>query len=1225
MTSTVNYLAANGEQNTVTVHVATGALVTITDATAPVTAGAGCTSTGAHSADCTTATFTPIMLDLGDQNDTGSVDGSEATILGGTGADILTGGVGNDTLDGGAGNDTLDGLGGDDTLHGGADGDQLHGETGGLFVSGFDTLDGGTGADTIVGDNNDIADYSTRTNPVQLSLDDVANDGEAGESDNIASTVGRLQGGSGGDTISGNDPQFGLGNILYGGGGADTLDGLGGRDLLYGQTGADTLNGGTGDDVLDGGTEADTLAGGDGTDEVDYSTRTSTVVVNLALGTGGEFGENDALSTVEDVRTGSGNDVLVGNGVANTLNAGGGDDKLDGGAGADTMHGGDGFDEVDYSSRTNPVVVQGFMGGDGEAGENDVVDLGDIEVISGGSGDDLLGPTSGIQGPKVFNGNGGADTLSGDIGNDTLNGGAGNDTLEGGTENDVLNGGPDDDTLRGDEGVDTLNGDSGNDTLDGGSGDDTLNGGAGSGDTADYSLRVTPVTVAIDGVADDGVDGEHDQVALDVENVRGGAQGDYLVGSSGANTLDGGGGDDLLDGGAGADVLVGGAGSDDLADYSSRTNAVDVSLDGVANDGEPGEGDNVATDVEDVLGGDGADTLTGSAADNVFDGGPGADAIHGGPGADWADYSDRFDPIEVSLDGVANDGEAGEGDNVATDVENVVGGFGDDTLVGSAQANTLDGADGDDDLAGGLGADTLIGGDGIDDTADYSARVTGVVIALGGGATSGAPGEGDTIDADVEDALGGSGADVLIGDAEDNFFDGGPGPDSFAGGSGFDAAFYATRSEPVTVTLDGVANDGAAGEGDNVGVGMEQAVGGSGNDSFTGDGGANFFAGGPGNDVINGADGNDDIVGGAGADQITGGPGFDSLEGDDGDDTVQSRDGVADDISCGAGVDNVTGDLADFTDADCEAVHLGAPVVTAVPASEITETTVTLRGLVNPLGQATSVYVEVGRTTAYGSRSTALSLPAEVALYLITTRWSGLSPGTPYHFRVVAQNPDGTTASSDQTFTTPGTPPVTTTDLSLSIGASGPAKVGDLITYTITVANAGVVASNGVTLTDTLPAALAFVSASPAQGSCNAVSPLVCNLGSIPAGGSTTVSLLARALTAGSIANTANVSATTPDPVSSNNSATATTTVTAVTTTVAKCVVPNLKGKTLSAAKKALARGRCALGKVTRAYSKTVKTGRVVSQRPKAGTKLRKGGKVSVTVSRGPRRAVRRP
>ena len=56
--------------------------------------------------------------------------------------------------------------------------------------------------------------------------------------------------------------------------------------------------------------------------------------------------------------------------------------------------------------------------------------------------------------------------------------------------------------------------------------------------------------------------------------------------------------------------------------YVGRTTSVAVTLDGVFNDGEPGEGDNVATDVEDAVGGAGDDTMTGSTADNDLLGGP---------------------------------------------------------------------------------------------------------------------------------------------------------------------------------------------------------------------------------------------------------------------------------------------------------------------------------------------------------------------------------------------------------------------------------------------------------------------------------------------------------------------------------------------------------------------------------------------------------------------------
>jgi uncharacterized delta-60 repeat protein len=68
-----------------------------------------------------------------------------------------------------------------------------------------------------------------------------------------------------------------------------------------------------------------------------------------------------------------------------------------------------------------------------------------------------------------------------------------------------------------------------------------------------------------------------------------------------------------------------------------------------------------------------------------------------------------------------------------------------------------------------------------------------------------------------------------------------------------------------------------------------------------------------------------------------------------------------------------------------------------------------------------------------------------------------------------------------------------------------------------------------------------------------------------------------------------------------------------------QCVVPKLKGKKLVAAKRAIRTAHCSLGKITRAYSATVKKGRVVSQRPAHGRHLKKGSRVNLVVSRGKR------
>jgi uncharacterized delta-60 repeat protein len=68
------------------------------------------------------------------------------------------------------------------------------------------------------------------------------------------------------------------------------------------------------------------------------------------------------------------------------------------------------------------------------------------------------------------------------------------------------------------------------------------------------------------------------------------------------------------------------------------------------------------------------------------------------------------------------------------------------------------------------------------------------------------------------------------------------------------------------------------------------------------------------------------------------------------------------------------------------------------------------------------------------------------------------------------------------------------------------------------------------------------------------------------------------------------------------------------------CLVPKLKGTTLQAARSRLAKARCTLGRVKRAYSRKVKKGRVVSQTPRSGKQLPERGKISIVVSRGRRR-----
>jgi Ca2+-binding RTX toxin-like protein len=314
-------------------------------------------------------------------------------------------------------------------------------------------------------------------------------------------------------------------------------------------------------------------------------------------------------------------------------------------------------------------------------------------------------------GSDTMNGGPAADFLRGGQQNDTITGGGGNDQLVGddpgvaGGGNDSLDGGAGNDTEDGQDGADTVRGGLGDDTLSGGGGNDVfpaeasadgtdvVNGGDGV-DTATYAARTDPLQLSLDDQPNDGVAGNAtDNVHTDVENLVGGAAGDSVSGSDAANTLDGGAGDDTIEGKAGDDAIVGGQGNDQEAGGDGN----DTTSGGDGNDAEAG--------------GNGADQLAGDAGDDSLDGGGGPDVFAGGDGTDTGDYTSRTNGVNVTIDGQPGDGEFLEGDNVEPDVENLRGGAGGDTFIGSAAANTLDGGSGEDYSDGGPGSDSLIGGD----------------------------------------------------------------------------------------------------------------------------------------------------------------------------------------------------------------------------------------------------------------------------------------------------------------------------------------------------------------------------------------------------------------------------------------------------------------------------------------------------------------------------------
>lgn len=107
-----------------------------------------------------------------------------------------------------------------------------------------------------------------------------------------------------------------------------------------------------------------------------------------------------------------------------------------------------------------------------------------------------------------------------------------------------------------------------------------------------------------------------------------------------------------------------------------------------------------------------------------------------------------------------------------------------------------------------------------------------------------------------------------------------------------------------------------------------------------------------------------------------------------------------------------------------------------------------------------------------------------------------------------------------------------------------PVTLGSNITYTITITNAGPNPAVGVAASDAVPANVSFVSATGSQGTCTlAAGTVSCNVGTIPAGGMASATVVVTANAMGTVTNTVNVTAMTSDPSAANNSATATTTV----------------------------------------------------------------------------------
>ncbi|MEA2451165.1 MAG: hypothetical protein QOG63_3097 [Thermoleophilaceae bacterium] len=108
----------------------------------------------------------------------------------------------------------------------------------------------------------------------------------------------------------------------------------------------------------------------------------------------------------------------------------------------------------------------------------------------------------------------------------------------------------------------------------------------------------------------------------------------------------------------------------------------------------------------------------------------------------------------------------------------------------------------------------------------------------------------------------------------------------------------------------------------------------------------------------------------------------------------------------------------------CEigAYEVAPPEATTGAATDITSSGATVHGTVNPNLRAASWHFEFGPTTAYGTSTATLDLPAGASPQPVAAPLLGLTPGSTVHYRLVATTADGTSAGADQTVTTPSLP-----------------------------------------------------------------------------------------------------------------------------------------------------------------------------------------------------------
>jgi serralysin len=442
---------------------------------------------------------------------------------------------------------------------------------------------------------------------------------------------------------------------------------------------------------------------------------------------------------------------------------------------------------------------------------------------------------------------------------------------------------------------------------------------AGGTDTFDFSGYSNNQLIDLRQAAFSNVGGLTGNVAIAqgvvIENAIGGSGNDVLVSNSAANVLDGGLGIDA--------VSYVGASNGVVIDLASK-----ITWDGHVHD--------TLISIENAIGSSFDDSLVGDAGNNVLDGGAGgSDYIDGGAGSDTVSYASSL--MGVMIDLGAQLTWDGKDHDTLVSIENANGSSFDDQIIGDAGNNVLSGGFGNDILDGGPGGADYIDGGAGSDTVSYSSSLRAIIIDLNAQLTWDGK-DHDTL-VSIENAIGSSFNDQIIGDAGENVLDGGVGgADYINGGAGSDTVSYASSLRSVIIDLgaqltwDGKDHDTLVSIENATGSSFDdQIIGGAGDNVLDGGaGGADYINGGAGSDTVSYAsslrsviidlgaqltwDGKDhdnlvsieNATGSNFDDQIVGDAGNNVLSGGVGNDILDGGVGGADYIDGGAGSDTVS-------------------------------------------------------------------------------------------------------------------------------------------------------------------------------------------------------------------------------------------------------------------------------------------------------------------------------